>query len=189
MDKRQKHLPFTDFNLDSITRAKVLAEIAHAKQNYGDRSYIKHCEDVVNLLKATGYDSPEHLQVGWLHDCIEDADDPVEVQNFIKKYFSEEVYEAVVAITRLPDESYEDYISRVLTNRLALEVKLADNTVNLKHSSNEYIKNRTLDNACRVLKYGKIRTALEREFYKPDSMDFSFEEGVDYYPPNYENPN
>lgn len=183
MDKRQTQVPFKQFDLDNIARAKVLAMAVHSNQMYGSMDYIKHCEAVVDVLRSTGFNTPEHIQVGWLHDCIEDSSNTEVTATYIQRFFSDTVYQAVLAITKLPDESYEDYILKVKGNRLALEVKMADNTVNLKNSMLEYIADRTEGNGCRVLKYGKIRTALERSFIGED-LDFSYDEDEDYYPQN-----
>ena len=79
----------------------------------------------------------EEKIVGMLHDTVEDAwqslvranhlDENVEaVFAFLKTYFSDEVVDAVNAITRREGETYRDFIRRVGKNDLATRVKLND---------------------------------------------------------------
>jgi hypothetical protein len=64
--------------------------------------------------------------------------------------FSEEVITAVVSMTKIEGESYEDYLIRVKPNVLATAVKIKDMLVNL---SDEPSKNQ-------VKKYAKGLTFL-----------------------------
>ncbi len=80
---------------------------------------------------------PEKI-VAALHDSFED--DP-EIQGlsgpaiveFIRRHlegFDEEIVEAAIAITRIPEEDRETYLKRVSENFLALKVKIRDNRDN-----------------------------------------------------------
>ena len=61
---------------------------------------------------------------GILHDVVEDTD--VTFYELRTAGFSEEVIEALVALTKLDGEDYETYIGRVVSNKIAMRVKLAD---------------------------------------------------------------
>lgn len=69
--------------------------------------------------------------VAILHDTIEDSDDPQRTKEEIRAEFPDEVYEAVVAITKLPNEPLVDYWARVRANDIAKKVKVKDMLVNL----------------------------------------------------------
>jgi len=101
-------------------RAAVLAAKYHAKQTDLDgRPYVNHLRRV-SRQTATA----EESTVAWLHDIIEDT--PVIATDLRDLGFSDRVVEAVLAITRLPDEPYETYTERVLANELAVTVKRYD---------------------------------------------------------------
>lgn len=67
--------------------------------------------------------------VALLHDVIEDSD--ATPDDLRKDGFPEKVVEAVIALTRLPDETYNDFIERLRPNDLARRIKLADIEDNL----------------------------------------------------------
>ena len=67
--------------------------------------------------------------VGLLHDVLEDTD--LNADHLIASGVPSHVVEAVVALTKSPDEPYARYIERVSGNELARRVKLADLQDNL----------------------------------------------------------
>jgi (p)ppGpp synthase/HD superfamily hydrolase len=68
--------------------------------------------------------------VGVLHDVVEDTDWTFE--KLEEEGFSEEIISALRCVTKLTDdEPYEDFISRVKTNPLAIAVKINDLTDNM----------------------------------------------------------
>lgn len=62
--------------------------------------------------------------VALLHDVVEDSE--TKIEDLREAGFSEEILDAVDAITHRQKESYEQYFRRLRNNRLAREVKLAD---------------------------------------------------------------
>ena len=66
----------------------------------------------------------EEKIVGVLHDAIEDSD--LTLKDLVKLGFPENLIEAIEAITKHPKEHYQSYIKRVISNPLALRVKIAD---------------------------------------------------------------
>ena len=69
--------------------------------------------------------------VALLHDVIEDTD--YTLNDLRNMGFSNEVVEAVEAMTHLPDVSYEDYLRNIKKNPIAKKVKLAD----IRHNSDQ----------------------------------------------------
>lgn len=68
--------------------------------------------------------------VALLHDVIEDADSKFQynLRKHIYLNFPEEIYDAVMLLTKSSKMSYDDYIDNIIKseNRLAIKVKLAD---------------------------------------------------------------
>jgi hypothetical protein len=82
------------------------------------------------LAVAAGVDGPTAKLVAILHDSVEDG--ACTFRDLAHAGLSQEVFEAIIALTRQPTESYPDYIGRVLVSGpLAREVKRADLAVNL----------------------------------------------------------
>lgn len=108
-----------------IDEAAKLARKAHRGQWRADgQPYETHLAAVASLV---GYDS-RAVVVAWLHDLIEDHPSYLDE---LKANFPEWVVDAVLALSHAADESYLNYLRRVMTNPLAVRVKLADLTHNL----------------------------------------------------------
>lgn len=103
-----------------ISDAANLAFEAHKGQvdKAGRNYYAAHVCDVVRRVHGQ-----DEIAVAWLHDVLEDTD---VTEEQLRKTFPTDVVDAVVAITRRPGESYEDYLRSLRMNPLALIVKLAD---------------------------------------------------------------
>ena len=95
--------------------------------------YIFHPYSVAQLV-----DSEYEVTVALLHDILEDTDT---TEYEIYKEFPKEVVEAVKTLTRLPDETYKDFIKRVSKNPLAKKVKLADLAHNTDKSRGQIPEN------------------------------------------------
>lgn len=83
-----------------------------------------------------------------LHDVIEDT--PITLEMLKDEGFSPEVLTALEALTKRKDESYDNFISRVLENETACRVKLADLADNMDLSR---IQTPTEEDFRRVEKY------------------------------------
>lgn len=104
--------------IESIARG--IAEQAHEGQvDKAGRPYLAHPKRVVDRLT-----SPEARSVAWLHDTVEDTE--VTAGDLSAAGLPDSVVEAVVVLSKLDNESPNDYYQRVRVNPLALEVKLAD---------------------------------------------------------------
>ena len=121
-----------------LQKARYFACIAHGMQMYGTDKlpYIKHLEDVYNVMVEYGISDIDLLVASYLHDIIEDT---TKSYNDIKKEFGMEVAELVYVVTdelgRNRKERHEKTYPKLQQNGKAIILKLADRIANLKHSS------------------------------------------------------
>ena len=100
--------------------ALEIATQAHKNQiDKGGIDYINHPLKVASMVT-----SEKAKIVPLLHDVIEDSE--YTLDDLKDNGFTEEIIEAVPAITKDKNMSYDDYLNRVKGNRLARKVKLAD---------------------------------------------------------------
>ena len=85
-----------------------------------------------------------------LHDVVEDS--TVGFEDLRTEGFSEAVIEVLDCLTKRNGESYDAFIERVLKNKTACQVKLADTNDNMNLSR---IKNPTEEDRQRITKYEK----------------------------------
>jgi (p)ppGpp synthase/HD superfamily hydrolase len=104
----------------TLERAIAIAATAHAGQvDKGGAPYILHPLKV--MLRMT---TLEERIVAVLHDVVEDCG--VSLDDLRKEGFSEEVLSAIESVTKVPGESYEDFVDRAAQNPIGRAVKLAD---------------------------------------------------------------
>ena len=103
-----------------LEKAIELAFKVHKNQKdrYG-KPYIFHPLRVMNKM-----DDDKEKIVAVLHDVIEDTE--LTYKDLCDAGFSEEIIDAIAGISKQDGEEYFDYINRVMQNRLAVKVKLAD---------------------------------------------------------------
>lgn len=106
-------------------KAYKIARKAHEGQvDKGGRPYINHPLTVAKNVKGH-----EEKIVALLHDVVEDSNYSLED---IKSFgFSENVVKSIECLTRDKDEDYDNYIKRILSNPIAVKVKIAD----MEHNS------------------------------------------------------
>ena len=106
--------------MSSIERAVEIAAKAHAGvKDKANATYLLHPLRVMLALE-----SDQEKIVGVLHDVVEDCG--VSLDDLRREGFSEEVLTAIAAVTKLPGESYEDFVDRAAQNPIGRVVKLAD---------------------------------------------------------------
>ncbi|MGK7876829.1 MAG: GTP pyrophosphokinase [Xenococcaceae cyanobacterium] len=111
-----------------LNQAIELARKAHEEQvDKAGKPYIGHPIRVMNNLATV-----EEKIVGILHDVIEDSD--ITLENLTALGFPQVLVEAIDAITKRSGENYEAYLSRVMSNPIALRVKIADMRDNMDKS-------------------------------------------------------
>jgi (p)ppGpp synthase/HD superfamily hydrolase len=135
-----------------LQKAIEIAERAHAGQtDKAGKPYIGHPIRVMNA----GQTLDEKI-VGVLHDAVEDSD--LTLETLAAQGFSVGVIAAVDAITKREGEEYEAYLQRVMSNELALRVKIADMTDNMNLSR---IETPTEKDVARLEKYASVLPRLK----------------------------
>ncbi|VVM81052.1 HD domain-containing protein [Pseudomonas fluorescens] len=104
----------------TLERAIAIAATAHAGQvDKGGAPYILHPLKVMLRMSTL-----EQRIVAVLHDVVEDCG--VSLDDLRKEGFSEEVLTAIESVSKVPGESYEDFVERAAQNTIGRVVKLAD---------------------------------------------------------------
>ena len=132
-----------------LEHASKLSRLYHENQYYGLAPYFEgHILKVVDKLIATlGITDINTVIVAYLHDIVEDTDMTLSALAFIHN-FSQEIVDAVDAITKRSDETRKQYLVRCKSNNIAHKVKISDTLANLEASV-------TSCDAWRVEKYAK----------------------------------
>ena len=103
-----------------LERALQIAVQAHAGQkDKSGAAYIFHPIRV--MMRCT---TPDAKIAALLHDVVEDTS--VTLAELREEGFPESVLTAVELLTHASEVPYEDYIAQVMTDPLAMEVKIAD---------------------------------------------------------------
>lgn len=103
-----------------LKKAIELARIAHNGQvDKGGKPYIEHPLRVMNNVETI-----EQKIVAVLHDAVEDSD--LTLEDLKLAGFGNLTVEAIDAITKRSAEKRQDYLDRVISNPLALRVKIVD---------------------------------------------------------------
>ena len=106
--------------MSTLERAIAIAAKVHAGQvDKAGAPYILHPIRV--MMKVS---TPEERIAAVLHDVIEDSDHTFE--GLRREGFSEEIVEAIDALTRRREESYMEFVTRAGANPIARRVKIAD---------------------------------------------------------------
>ncbi len=125
--------------------ALALASYAHEGQaDKAGKPYITHPLAVSETVKGE-----DRKIVALLHDVLEDT---FVTEATLRNLFGDEITDAVCAVTRNENESYEEFIVRAGKNEIARAVKLADLTHNMDVSRLPEITERDLQ---RLEKYRK----------------------------------
>lgn len=104
----------------TLERAIAFAALAHEGQrDKADAPYILH-----PLRMMLSLADPLQRMAAVLHDVIEDCG--VTAEHLLAEGVPPPVVEAVQALTRHDDESYEDFVRRAARHPVARAVKLAD---------------------------------------------------------------
>ena len=129
---------------EQLKHAIFIAVKAHNKQlDRSDQPYIGHLFRVMNAGQTL-----EEKVVGILHDLIEDTQ--LRLVDLSHEGFSEEIIDAVHALSKLENEDYDHYLQRVKKNNLAISVKLNDLSDNMDIRR---LKELTDDDVERMRKY------------------------------------
>lgn len=140
----------------NLSKAILIATTAHENQvDKAGAPYIFHPLRVMLSLETI-----KQQICGVLHDVIEDT--PVTLEKLKALGFEEEIITALDALTRRTNESYDDFISRVLENQLACHVKLADLSDNMNLSRISYPSQQDYE---RIEKYRKAADRIRAKLH------------------------
>ena len=163
-----------------LNKAIEIAAKAHAGQlDKGGKPYILHPLRVMMNFCA---DDDENAQIcAVLHDVVEDT--AITLDDLRFEGFSEEIIAALGCLTKRDGESYDDFISRILTNQLACKVKNGDLADNMDLTR---IPNPTEKDKERIKKYrdatDRINDALPYAEAIPDCRLISIDGVAEVHP-------
>jgi (p)ppGpp synthase/HD superfamily hydrolase len=104
--------------------ALTIAAAAHERQvDKAGHPYIAHPLRMV-ARALTEHQDPDVAIIAALHDVVEDS--AISFDDLRMAGFSEQIVDAVEALTRREGEGYADFLQRVRQNTLAVVVKLLD---------------------------------------------------------------
>ena len=124
-------------NKNPLFRAKEIAKKVH--ENQSDKKNYPYMAHILDIASRVSHLGESYEITGLLHDAIEDASKHLNGEDFkkeiisqIEKSFSNDVIEAIQAMTKLSSDDYfHDYLPRVKRNEIAKQVKIADSSHNL----------------------------------------------------------
>jgi len=132
-----------------LATAISIAVDAHKGQfDKGGNAYILHALKVMHYVRS---DEEEVQCIAVLHDVIEDSD--VTYEDLRLAGMSDRVIVGVICLTKIKGQTAEEYIQRVLSNRDAMLVKMAD----LRHNTDiRRLKGVTEKDIKRIEKYHQM---------------------------------
>jgi hypothetical protein len=156
--------------MSTLQRAIEIAVAAHAGGTEKLAAAVPYVTHPLALMQSV--ESVPAKIVAVLHDVLEDTS--VTVNDLREAGFSAEVIEGVQAVTRLPGESYADFIVRSAKNPLGREVKLADLQHNFNLPRTLIRPDRPLNDIVRLGRY-----ALSYRFLTHDISEDEYRRAVD----------
>lgn len=132
--------------MSKLEEVRAFAKAAHAGQLYDGKDYFEtHVVDVAFRVASCPGTTEEHVMAAYLHDVLEDCDvtlvqvaDLLGNDNLI-------VLDAVLRLTKNPNDHYNDYLAGVTFNPISLVVKYHDSASNYSYGQRpKYKKNMEL---------------------------------------------
>jgi len=121
--------------LVELQGARAVAEMAHQGQEYGDKPYVDHLDDVVAVLSRFGFQDLDTLMAGYLHDTLEDTH---LIKDRLANEFGQRVADLVDACTDGEGKNRKARKERpfllIPKTPGALAVKLADRIANIENA-------------------------------------------------------
>lgn len=118
------------------------------------KPYILHCLKVMHYVKAE--DDEELMCIALGHDLVEDTD--VTFTQLAEMGFTHRVIEGIRNMTKMPGETNDEYLERVILSKDSIRVKLAD----LRHNSDiRRLKGITDKDTKRLIKYNSMFLVLD----------------------------
>ena len=140
-----------------LARAVAIAAIAH--HNQVDKAHAPYILHPIRLMMR-GQTIEEQI-VAVLHDVVEDSDwtlDQLAAEGFPPKIIT-----ALDCLTRRPEETYDQFLDRVLTNSLATHVKRYDLEDNMTLTRLQHLSEKDLQ---RLQRYHKAHQRVMHQIQK-----------------------
>lgn len=135
-----------------VEKSLSIALKAYAGQkDKAGKTYILHPLRVMSKMETE-----EEMSVALLHDVIEDSE--ITAQDLSKAGIPTRVIKAVQALTKKEGEDYDQFVDRVLKNKLAAKIKKADIEDNINVLRLNSVSPKDLE---RIAKYHKAWKKLE----------------------------
>lgn len=112
-------------NVNTEVAKRICLRVHEGQFDKAGEAYYKHPFAIAEMV-----DDDKAKQVAYLHDAVEDSE--IGIEYLIEQGFDEDVVMAIEAISKRPEENYDDYIKRVKLNKLASSVKIKD----MMHNAN-----------------------------------------------------
>ena len=137
-----------------LANAIALASEKHKGQfDKGGMPYILHPLKVMHYLKS---DDLELMAIAVLHDVVEDTD--VTFKDLSEMGMSSRIIQGVAALTKMPGQTLDEYMTIIQDNPDAIRVKLAD----LRHNSDiRRLKGISDKDIARLQKYNSMYLVLK----------------------------
>lgn len=124
--------------MSQAEKALEIATTAHfGQKDKAGQDYILHPITVASFMSTD-----EEKAVAYLYDVVEDTNISLED---LRKIFSSNIVEALDAITKRENETYEDYLNRVSMNKIARKVKISDMLHNIDLTRLEKITKKDIE--------------------------------------------
>lgn len=141
----------------SLEDTIIFATKAHSGQrDKGGEPYVLHPIRIMLELEDEAL-----RMMALLHDVVEDT--PFSLEELGRMGYSERVIDGIDALTRREQESYDEFLERILQNEDAIRVKCEDLRDNMRI---ERIKNPVEKDYQRIEKYRKALEMLESRVLK-----------------------
>lgn len=144
-----------------LARAVAIAAIAH--QDQLDKAHAPYILHPIRLMMR-GQTIPEQI-VAVLHDVVEDSD--WTLAQLAAEGFSPDIITALDCLTRRPEETYDQFLDRVLTNSLATRVKRYDLEDNMTLTRLESLSDKDLQ---RLQRYHRAHQRVMHQIQKESAL-------------------
>lgn len=126
--------------------AQDFADFAYVDQkDKAGGTLMSHAERVVEYLEKNGY-GDEVVIVGYLHDILDNGGF---CQSDLSMFFPPEVCEAVSHLSHNKTSCREEYLTKIMENKIATIVKIGDLTDNMIITKKEYPTDREYWKTCK----------------------------------------
>ena len=143
--------------------AQDFADFAYIDQkDKAGGTLMSHAERVVEYLEENGY-GDEVVIVGYLHDILDNGGF---CQSDLSMFFPQEVCEAVSHLSHNKTSCREEYLTKIMENKIATIVKIGDLTDNMIITRKEYPTDREYWKTC---KYNREIERLTNRLHEFDA--------------------